>query len=148
MKEIIISKDEVHNAMQDFDMFQQFVHTKVEIPMCFNTIDNTTHQLIEMLKGDRKNMLKLVKLLNELLDEVYKKCLKKKNKGVEKMMKDIKGFELNQMKNIDNWKEITRGLYRYVVGASTCYEIHINIYKHNTPVLMANASLFFSWRMG
>lgn len=72
MKEITISKDELHNAMQDFEMFQQFVHAKVEIPMYLNTIDNTTHQLIEMLKGDRKNMLKLVKLLNELLDEVYK----------------------------------------------------------------------------
>lgn len=58
------------------------------------------------------------------------------------MMKDIKGFELKQMKNIDNWKEITRGLYRYVVGASTCYEIHINTYKLNTPILMGNASLF------
>lgn len=57
-------------------------------------------------------------------------------------MKDIKDIELKQMKDLNNWKEITRGLYRFVVGTSACYEIHIKIYEHNTPVLMANASLF------
>lgn len=57
-------------------------------------------------------------------------------------MKGIKDIELKQMKDLNNWKEITRGLYRFVVGTSACYEIHINIYEHNTPVLMANASLF------
>ena len=57
-------------------------------------------------------------------------------------MKDIKDIELKQMNDLNNWKEITRGMYRFVVDTSVCYEIHINIYKHNTPVLMANASLF------
>lgn len=57
-------------------------------------------------------------------------------------MKDIKDIELKQMKDLNNWKEITKGLYRFVVGTSVCYELHINIYEHNTPVLMANASLF------
>ena len=57
-------------------------------------------------------------------------------------MNKIKDIELKQMKDLNNWKEITRGLYRFVVGTSACYEIHIKIYEHNTPVLMANASLF------
>lgn len=54
----------------------------------------------------------------------------------------IKNNELRQMKDLDNWREVTKGLYRFVIGTSVCYEIHINIYEHNTPVLMANASLF------
>lgn len=63
-------------------------------------------------------------------------------------MEDIKAIELKQMKDLNNWKEITRGLYRFVVGTSACYEIHISICKQNTPFLMANASLFLvgDWR--
>ena len=57
-------------------------------------------------------------------------------------MKDIKDIELRLMKDLNNWKEVTKGLYRVVVGANVCYEIHINIPKFDTPVLMANASLF------
>lgn len=57
-------------------------------------------------------------------------------------MKDIKDIELRLMKDLNNWKEVTKGLYRVVVGANVCYEIHINIRKFDTPVLMANASLF------
>ena len=57
-------------------------------------------------------------------------------------MEDIKDIELRLMQDLNNWKEVTKGLYRVVVGANVCYEIHINIRKFNTPVLMANASLF------
>lgn len=63
-------------------------------------------------------------------------------------MKGIKDIELKQMKDLNNWKEITRGLYRFVVDTSVCYEIHINIRKFDTPILTANASLFLvgDWR--
>lgn len=57
-------------------------------------------------------------------------------------MKDIKDIELRLMKDLNNWKEVTKGLYRVVVGANVCYEIHINIRKFDTPILTANASLF------
>ena len=57
-------------------------------------------------------------------------------------MEDIKDIELRLMQDLNNWKEVTKGLYRVVVGANVCYEIHINIRKFNTPVLMENASLF------
>ena len=46
------------------------------------------------------------------------------------------------MKDLNNWKEVTKGLYRVVVGTNVCYELHINIRKFDTPILTANASLF------
>lgn len=57
-------------------------------------------------------------------------------------MKDIKDIELRLMKDLNKWKEVTKGLYRFVVASNVCYEIHINIRKFDTPVLTANASLF------
>lgn len=57
-------------------------------------------------------------------------------------MNKIKDIELEQMKDLNNWKEITKGLYRYVISANACYEIHIKIRKFDRPILMANASLF------
>lgn len=61
---------------------------------------------------------------------------------------ESKAVELKLIKDLNNWKEVTKGLYRHIVGANVCYEIHINIYKHNTPVSTANASLFLvgDWR--
>lgn len=61
---------------------------------------------------------------------------------------EVKQNELEQMKNIDNWNEITKGLYRYVVSANVCYEIHISIRKFDTPLLESIASLFIvgDWR--
>ena len=43
---------------------------------------------------------------------------------------------------LDNWKEVTRGLYRFVVGASVAYEIHILYYAEETDILTAKASLY------
>lgn len=57
-------------------------------------------------------------------------------------MKDIKDIELRLMKDLNNWKEVTKGLYRFVVASNVCYEIHINIRKFDTPLVKANASLF------
>lgn len=56
--------------------------------------------------------------------------------------------ELEQMKDLSNWKEITKGLYRYVISANVCYEIHISIHKFDEPLLEAIASLFITgdWR--
>ena len=46
------------------------------------------------------------------------------------------------MNKLENWTEITKGLYRYVVAASCCYEIHIMYHAKDTDVLTANASLY------
>lgn len=52
------------------------------------------------------------------------------------------------MKDFNNWKEVTKGLYRYVISANVCYEIHILYWNHKTDILSANASLFIvgDWR--
>lgn len=57
-------------------------------------------------------------------------------------VKDIKAIELKQMIDLNNWKEVTKGLYRFVVGTNVCYEIQINIHQFKTPLVKANASLF------
>ena len=44
--------------------------------------------------------------------------------------------------DIKNWKEITRGIYRYVIAAGVAYEIHILYWNHKTDLLDANAKLF------
>ena len=46
------------------------------------------------------------------------------------------------MINLENWTEVTKGLYRYVVAASCCYEIHIMYHAKCTDILTANASLY------
>lgn len=46
------------------------------------------------------------------------------------------------MIKLENWKEVTKGLYRYVIAAGCCYEIHIMYHAKDTDVLTANASLY------
>ena len=46
------------------------------------------------------------------------------------------------IKELDNWYEVTNGLYRYVVAAKVCYEIHILYWADDTDILTAKASLY------
>ena len=46
------------------------------------------------------------------------------------------------MIKLENWTEVTKGLYRYVVSANCCYEIHITYHAKETDILSANASLY------
>ena len=46
------------------------------------------------------------------------------------------------MNNIENWKEVTKGLYRYVIAPGACYEIHIIYWFKSTDLLTANAKLY------
>lgn len=46
------------------------------------------------------------------------------------------------MTDLKNWNEVTKGLYRYVIGANCAYEIHIIFWYHNTDILTAKASLY------
>lgn len=46
------------------------------------------------------------------------------------------------MDDLTNWTEITKGLYRYVIAANVCYEIHVLYYVHKTDILSAKASLY------
>lgn len=46
------------------------------------------------------------------------------------------------MIKLENWTEVTKGLYRYVVSDGCCYEIHIMYHAKDTDILSANASLY------
>lgn len=46
------------------------------------------------------------------------------------------------MNNLENWTEVTKGLYRYVIAANCCYEIHILHWDNDTDILTAKASLY------
>ena len=46
------------------------------------------------------------------------------------------------MIKLENWTEVTKGLYRYVVADSYCYEIHVIYHAKDTDILTANASLY------
>lgn len=53
------------------------------------------------------------------------------------------------MNELNNWDEITKGLYRYVVGANVCYEIHLINYDKETDIKTAICSLYIvgDWRI-
>ena len=46
------------------------------------------------------------------------------------------------MIKLENWTEVTKGLYRYVITANCCYEIQIMYHAKNTDILTSNASLY------
>ena len=46
------------------------------------------------------------------------------------------------MIKLENWTEVTKGLYRYVIAANCCYEIQIMYHAKDTDILSANASLY------
>lgn len=46
------------------------------------------------------------------------------------------------MNDLKNWNEVTKGLYRYVVGANVAYEIHILYFEHGTDISTAKSSLY------
>lgn len=52
------------------------------------------------------------------------------------------------MKKFENWNEVTKGLYRYVIAANVCYEIHILYHNKDADILTAKASLYLvgDWR--
>ncbi|MFR7605591.1 MAG: hypothetical protein ACLUV3_09455 [Oscillospiraceae bacterium] len=41
------------------------------------------------------------------------------------------------IKDLKNWVEATRGLFRYVIAASVCYEIHLEHHYLDTDILTA-----------
>ena len=49
---------------------------------------------------------------------------------------------MTNIKNFEMWREVTKGLYRYVVAANACYEIHLLYHELNTDIMTAKASLF------
>ena len=48
------------------------------------------------------------------------------------------------MNELKNWSEVTPGLFRYVISAGACYEIHILTWNQATDVLSADAILYLT----
>lgn len=48
--------------------------------------------------------------------------------------------------NLKDWKEVTKGIYRYLVSANVAYEIYINYWGTGTDILSANASLYMHYK--
>jgi hypothetical protein len=46
------------------------------------------------------------------------------------------------LKDLSKWNEITKGLYRYVIGSNVAYEIHLLYHDKKTDILTAKSSLF------
>ena len=46
------------------------------------------------------------------------------------------------MNELKNWTDVTRGLYRYVIAAGVCYEIHIMGWRKDCAVETAHARLY------
>lgn len=46
------------------------------------------------------------------------------------------------MLKIENWTEVTRGIYRYVIAAKCAYELYILHWNHETDILTAKASVY------
>lgn len=44
--------------------------------------------------------------------------------------------------DLNNWYEVTRGLYRYTIAAKVCYELHILYWEDGTDILTAKSSLY------
>lgn len=45
------------------------------------------------------------------------------------------------MKELKNWREVSKGYYRFVIGANVAYEIFVEYWEHETPIETAKASL-------
>lgn len=48
------------------------------------------------------------------------------------------------MEKLEHWKEITKGIYRYVIAAGACYEIHILYHAYGTDIMTAKSNLFIA----
>lgn len=52
---------------------------------------------------------------------------------------------MNNATNISDlkeWIEVTAGIYRFVLSAGACYEIHVTYHRHGADVLNAKANLY------
>ena len=46
------------------------------------------------------------------------------------------------MNELSNWKELAKGLYRYIIADNICYEIYILYHTQETDILTAKANLY------
>ena len=46
------------------------------------------------------------------------------------------------MNDFKNWTEVTKGIYRYVLAASACYELHIAQHDLKKDISTATANIY------
>jgi hypothetical protein len=49
-----------------------------------------------------------------------------------------------RMKDLGNWTEVTTGIYRYIIAAKVCYEIHIRKHVAETDIMWADANAYIA----
>ena len=49
---------------------------------------------------------------------------------------------MKEILDIQKWTLISKGFYRYVVGANVCYEIHLIKHYLDKPIIKASANLY------
>lgn len=73
------------------------------------------------------------------------KAYKKNDDILFNLINGMRSKEMqDSIKNFNNWVEVKKGLYRYVISAGACYEIYILFHDHNTDILTAKASLYIA----
>ena len=73
---------------------------------------------------------------------MYSRCNLECNKECDKLTDD-------DILELNNWAEVTTGLYRYVIAENVAYEIHIIYWEPTTDIHTAKASLYIvgDWRL-
>ena len=46
------------------------------------------------------------------------------------------------MHELNNWTEVTKGIYRFIIAPGACYEIHILYQDLDSNILSANCNLY------
>lgn len=49
---------------------------------------------------------------------------------------------MEEIRELKEWNEVIRGLYRFVLSAGACYELHILYHDNGTDITKAKASLY------
>ena len=51
---------------------------------------------------------------------------------------------MDKIKDINNWTEVTKGMFRYVIAAGACYEIIVAYLNHDDILTEAYAKLYIT----
>lgn len=56
--------------------------------------------------------------------------------------------DATNISDLKEWIEVTAGIYRFVLSAGACYEIHVTYHRSGADVLTAKAGLYIvgDWR--
>ena len=69
MREIKVSRDELANAFQDYDLFEKTIEVKIMKPSYLQIIENAIDKLLEIVDDyeTRQKLIKILKEVNEIV---------------------------------------------------------------------------------